>query len=275
MASILTLGNWLLPLLYLALLIDYGATFFMRTRTAVRSPWLLCVIAAHAGLLVLWSVHAGRPPLASTVEILTVLALAMAAVYALVESTNRDRRTGVFVLALVFLFQYTSSIFLGRAPEAAAAPEAGALSGWARLHVIAALVAYTALAFAGVYGLLYLPAQRALRHRRFGVLFDRLPPLDLLGRMTWHAMLVGFLFLTIAIITAPLAFRHLGGGASAEAMTPKVIAKIITGSVAWIIYLVATLGRAIGKWSPARIATIAVAGFAVVLCLLISSGLLW
>ena len=34
---------------------------------------------------------------------------------------------------------------------------------WTRIHIIPALVAYTATALAGVYGLLYLAAQRDLR----------------------------------------------------------------------------------------------------------------
>ena len=269
MPCVLEIGSGVLPLLYLALLIDYGATFFLRTRTHTRSPWLLAVIVVHAALLALRAVQVGHPPVSATPEILSLLALATAAVYAWVEFVHRDRRTGVFVLLLAFLFQYTSSILL--AGHVAAATEAAAPAAWSRLHVLPALVAYTALAFAGIYGILYLLAQRSLRLHQFGVFFDRLPPLDLLGPMTWHALLTGFVFMTIAILSAPLMMH---GGSEAGGITAKVASKIITGSAAWLVYATAVLGRWLGKWPASRVAAIAVVGFVVVMVLLAASGLL-
>jgi len=266
MACLLELGNWLLPLLYLALLVDYGATFFLRTRTHGRNPWMAAVVGVHLALLAARGWHEGHPPLAGTREILSVLALALAAVYAWVEMANRDRRTGVFVLLLAFLFQYTSSILLaGREAEVPAA--AGGV--WLRLHVVPALVAYTAMALAGVYGLLYLAADRSLRRQRFGVLFDRLPPLDRLGPMTWHALLTGFVSMTLAIAVTPLLFISEG-----NEMTAKVIAKIVTGSAAWVVCAAAVLGRWLGRWHAGRISAVAVAGALAVMALLVASGLL-
>ncbi len=272
MASLLTVANALLPLVYLALLVDYGATFFLRKRTRGRSPWLWACLVVHAAVLVLWSVHHRRPPLARTEEVLTVLAFATAAVYALVELTGRDRRTGLFVLVLVFLFQYASSILLAGTFEAAGPPPEGGHSVWGRLHVIPALVAYTALGFAAVYGVLYLLAQRELHGGRFGVLFDRLPPLESLGRMTWHVLLVGFVAITASIAVSPFLFGRGDGGASLS--DPKIVAKIITGSAAWVLYAAAVLGRWIGKWSRSRVAWVVVAGFVAVVALLTASGLL-
>ena len=269
MADLLAIGNWLLPLLYLALLVDYGTTFFLRTRTEARSPWLGVAVAAHLVYLVVRGVHLGYPPVTSAQEIASVLALTTAGVYAWVELASRDRRTGVFVLLLAFLFQYTSSMLLaGRVAEASEiAP--GAVGVWARLHVVPALVAYTALAFAGVYGLLYLLEHRGLRRHRFGVLFDRLPPLDVLEPMAWHALLTGFVAMTVAIAAGPLLLQAEGGE-----MTTKVVTKIITGSVAWVVCAVAVLGHWIGKWRASRTSAIAVVGFLVVMALMIVSGLL-
>ena len=269
MADLLAIGNWLLPLLYLALLADYGATFFLRTRTEARSPWLVVVVAVHLVFLALRGAHLGYPPVTSGQEIASVLALATAGVYAWVELAGRDRRTGVFVLLLAFLFQYTSSMLLaGRVAEPSEiAP--GAVGVWARLHVVPALVAYTALAFAGVYGLLYLLEHRGLRRHRFGVLFDRLPPLDVLEPMAWHALLTGFVAMTVAIAAGPLLLRAEGGE-----MTAKVLSKIVTGSVAWVVCAVAILGRWLGKWPAARTSATAVVGFIIVMALMIVSGLL-
>jgi len=273
MGSILIAGNWLLPLLYLALMIDYGATFSLRLRTTTRSPWLIVAILVHSLYLVLHGLHGGWHVLAAPNAIPSVLALSMAAVYAIVELATHDRRTGVFVLTLVFLFQYTATVFFSQAADGVSGTSATE-SGWGRLHLIPAMLAYTALAFAGTYGLLYALVQRGLKRHRIGLLFDRLPPLEMLGRMTWFALLTGFVLMTLTIASAPMLFAAQKTSESAHGLNPKILAKITTGIVAWLIYGAAVFGKFIGKWSLSRISRVAVVGFLVVLVLLIASGIL-
>lgn len=268
MPALLAVGGALLPLAYLALVIDYGATFFLRTRTHGRTPHLLLVVALDLGYVVLWSLEAGHAPVTGTPEVLSVLALATAAVYAWVESASGDRRTGVFVLLLAFLFRYAGAFLTAGGPGAAPA-EAAAGGLRAGLHVLPALVAYTALAFAGVYGMLYLLARRDLRGHRFGVLFDRLPPLETLGPMASRALLTGFLAMTLAIAVTPLMFGEDGGELSA-----KIVSKIVTGSVAWLVCAVAVLGGWLGRWPHVRTSAVAVVGFLLVMALLAVSGAL-
>ena len=268
MPALLAVGGALLPLVYLALAIEYGATFFLRARTHGRTPHLLAVVAIHLGYLVLWGLETGHAPVTATAEILSVLALATAAVYAWVEGVSRDRRTGVFVLLLAFLFQYAASFLTAGGPPAAPAEPAAAGPRTA-LHVLPALVAYTALAFAGVYGALYLAARRDLRRHRFGMLFDRLPPLETLGPMAWHALLTGFVAMTVAIAVTPLMF-----GAGGGEMSAKIVSKIVTGSVAWAVCAAAVLGRWLGRWHHVRTSAIAVVGFLLVMALLVVSGVL-
>ena len=92
MERLLALLNWLLPLFYLALLIDYGATFFLRTKSQSRNVWLIPMLCVHGLFLVLWSIRLGQPPLANVYEVLSVLALLTTAVYAVVEFSSRDPR---------------------------------------------------------------------------------------------------------------------------------------------------------------------------------------
>lgn len=270
MAYVVLAGNWLLPLLYFGLVADYAATFFLRTRSQARSPQLAAVILVHLAVLGAYAVHCGHPPVTHTSEILSVVAFATAAVYGYVEFVGRDRRTGLFVLLLVLLFQYTSSVLLAGCQTQTGAAQTAQRTVWLRLHVLPALVAYVAMALAGVYGGVYLAAQRGLRRHTFGVLFDRLPPLDLLERMTWHALITGFVFMTAAIAIAPLLFR----GEGPQELTPKVVSKIVTGSAAWLVCGAAVAGRWVLKWPAGRVAAIAVAGFLTVVALLAASGLL-
>jgi ABC-type uncharacterized transport system permease subunit len=263
MDDLLRIANWLLPLFYLALLIDYGATFFMAVRVQARSPWVVAVVAVHVAFLVLRGVHDGYSPLVGQYGILSVIAVSMAAMYWVLERIARDRRAGLFIFGLIFLFQYTASVFLPTAAPEAAGP------WWGRLHVLPAALAYTALSLGGVYGLLHLVAQHNLKKHRFGLLFDRLPPLELLGKMTWWALLHGFGFMTVSIATG-LWLAH----SEVALEGPRLTAKIAIGSFAWIICLVAILGRKAGKWPMSRISLIAVAGFVAIMALLVASATL-
>ncbi|KKL96761.1 hypothetical protein LCGC14_1841230, partial [marine sediment metagenome] len=202
-------------------------------------------------------------------EVLSITALSTAAVYWVTELVSRDRRAGVFVFLLVFLLQYTSSIFLAHTIADPAAPSGA--DGWGRLHVVPATFAYTALAFAAVYGLLHLLGQRNLKQHRFGLLFDRLPALDLLGKMSWHALVVGFVFLSISVVTGIFTFRHVKQLQPALGMDPKVVYKIVIGSMAWGICALAIFGKVVLKWSASRVSVIAVVGFLAAVILIVSS----
>jgi len=274
MVHLLTFVNWLLPLLYFALLMDYGPAFLLHTKVQSRNPWPGVVIAVHAAFLVLMGIRLGYPPLVSSHEVLSVVALATAAVYWVVEIASRDRRMGTFVILLAFIFQYTSSTFLAQTIASPAAVSVAAQSNWARLHIVPAVVAYAGLAISAVYGVLHLVVRRDLKQHRFGLIFDRLPSLDQLGRMTWYALLVGFAFLTLTVATGPIIARQLDLAGKSVLSDPKVATKIIIGSIAWLTYAVAIMGRLVGKWSASRVSALVVNGFFVIMALLVVSVLL-
>ena len=269
MLHILHLLNWLLPVIYLALLLDYGMAFFLKAKPRGRKACLPAALGLHLLFLVLLGLHLHRPIPQRNSEVLSILALSVAAVYTLVEHATRERRTGMFMFLAVFLFQYTSSLFLFQpAPERTGEP-------LSPLHTLPALVAYTAFTISAVLAALHLLAQRNLKRRQVGVFFDRLPPLELLGRMSWNALLVGFVFISLAIATgAVAAARARAAGAAFEGMDMKVLAKIVAGTAAWVIYAAAILGRYVGKWSAARISAIALYGFLAVMLLLVASIIL-
>ncbi len=266
MDYMLVILNVVLPLLYLAVLIDYGAAFFMRVREGTGGKLLLATISVHALLLVLRTVRLGYPPLVDPYEILSLIAISMALVHGLLEALSKDRRAGAFVFLLVFILQYISSMFLMGALSKVR-PEYSHV-GWAGLHAVPAVLAYTALAMSGVYGLLHVLAQRDLKRGRFGMLFDRLPALDQLGTATWHAMLVGFVFISISVATGSLLASHQ---TAHDAAAIKLASKIVIGLLAWFTCLVAVIGKLLRHWPAARVSQVAVGGSLAVMALLAAS----
>lgn len=271
MDVLLVVISWVLPLAYLALAIDYGATFILRTRIHNRNACLIPTILLHATYLVLWGIRFARPPLATSSEILSVVAMASVTVYCAVEFISRDRRAGVFVFLAIFLMQYTSSMFMIGAVAAETIIEPVSGGEWGRLHTLPASLAYSALVFAAVYAMLYLAGRRNLKLHHFGLLFDRLPPLELLGKMSWYALLGGFGLMTVTMITGVIFARHVGNVGEIEF---KLIAKIVIGSCAWLTCAIAVAGKYLGKWSTIAVSRIAVAGFLIIVTLFIVSAIL-
>jgi len=274
MVKFLAFANWLLPLLYIILLANYAAAFFLRAGTHKRTLALPPIIGFHLVFFSLQAIRLGYPPLVNAYDFLSVLAVSVAIVYCVVEYASRDRRTGMFVFLVVFLFQYTSSIFTAHTLSESSSFNLVAQSNWARLHIVPAVFAYTGFTFSAVYGLLHLAVQHNLKRHRLGLLFDRLPSLDRLGAMTWHAMLFAFVFLTVAIATGPILFRVGSSTGGSSIWDPKISTKIATGAVAWIIYLIAIVGRYWRRWPPTRISRIAVNGFLFIMAMFIISLIL-
>lgn len=269
MTELLYILNWLLPMLYLALLVQYAAAFFLRKPVSGPASYLPGAIAIHLAFLVLLGWHLRRIAPVNNYEVLSVVAAATAAVYCVVERASREKRTGVFVLLAVFLMQYTSTVFLSSAEQTDLHRPAALARDWKQLHVLPALFAYTAFTISAIHALLHVLAQRNLKQRRFGLLFDRLPPLELLGKMTWHAMLTGFAFLTVACITGAMAHSHashVGGH-----WDLKIMAKSLGGVAAWVVYALAIAGKYLFKWDPARVSRVVLGGFALVILILVSS----
>jgi ABC-type uncharacterized transport system permease subunit len=206
---------------------------------------------------------------ANSWEILSVLAVCTVAVYAGIEFASRDSRIEVFILLPVFLFQYTSSVFLsGSVGLADSVQRLAAPPGWARLHVVPAILAYSGFTIAAVYGALHLRARSNLKHRKFGLLFDRLPSLEVLGRMVWYALVAGFAFMTIAVITGGVMSYALAGQGGVDISALQVAVMAVIGTAVWVAYLAAILGRSLWKWPESRVSLIAVNGFLALILLL-------
>ena len=268
--TFVTVGQWVLPLLYLGLVIDYGMTFFARTRTHVREKWAPAVIVIHAAFLTMRSLLLGYPPLLSGFEILSLIALSTAVVYCAMEWIGRDRRAGVFVFLLVFLLQYMASLFL---VGSVAPPSDDAIAQITErgAHSLAAIFAYTAMALAAVHGALHLIGRHDMKRRRLGLLFDRLPPLESLAKGSWYGVLAGLILMTVSIVTGALVFSQVDVADQAGSLTPKIAVKIVVGVIAWVICAVAVAGKVFGRWSDSRISHIAAEGFLLIAAMFVVS----
>lgn len=267
MVSFLTAAAVLLPVAYLLLAVVYGAYFVGRQSLAQRvsGPLLAVTLLLHLAYLVALGTAYGQLPAATVSQALTLVAFSVAVVYAIVEILSRERSTGVWMLGLVFCLQLLGSVLESPEPPVLDLFKSPLFSG----HIATALLGYAAFVVAGVYGFLFLALYRELKSGRFRLFYGRLPPLEILDRMTSRALMVGFGALTIAVVTGLVwAFQiHY----ERIFQDTKVLFSIAT----WLLYGSALLMRRLRRWQGRQTAAVSLAGLAVILISLITSSFLF
>ncbi len=248
-----------LPILYGVALLDYVLVFLTEKRRArlLARPLLMVAVAANLLYVLGFTVFFEHIPMVNVYQAVGMVGFALGAIYLWVETRAGSLHTGPFVLFFVVIFQLSSSLFPKLDREVPEILRSKLFS----VHVSAAVVGYSALALSGVFGLLYLMMYHRIRAKSFGLIFRRLPPLDVLDRMNVAAALVGFGFLTLAIAVGSLWAVRLFGGIGPLARDPKIVVALLT----WAVYGVALAGRRLPRWSGTHTAYSTTLGFLAVL----------
>ena len=265
MQTFLDAATILLPLAYLLVAVDYGFLFFAAHPVAVRTatPALRGTVAFHLAYLVGLSVRFGQFPAATVSQALSVVAFAVAVVYAFVEWQGRERSTGFWMVSLVFFFQLLGSVLTRPNPpfrEIFHDP-------FFATHVSLALLGYAAFVVAAVYAFLFLQLYRELKAGRFSTFYGKLPPLEVLERMMIGALSVGFVTLTGAVVTGAFWAESLYHDAWLR--DPKILVTLAT----WVLYAAALLLRRLRRWQGRQTALASLAGLCAILFSLVAVNL--
>jgi ABC-type uncharacterized transport system permease subunit len=247
--------NILLPFLYAAVVWSYGKAFFSDVLWAqrIKTPLLGSVILLHFVGLALRTMESHHPPVTNIFEIFSMLAFSIAFIYLLIELIAKVKETGYFIINIAFFFQTAASIFdkgWTEVPEVLRSTLFG-------IHVTAALLGYSAIAIAAVYGFLYLMLYHEMKASRFGPIYKKLPNLEKLEQMTFTAITLAFLFLSVAIafgfIWLPRAIKEFSYA------DPKLIGTILV----WALYGGLMFARRSGRWKGRKVMVLSIFGFAV------------
>jgi cytochrome c-type biogenesis protein CcsB len=124
-------------------------------------------------------------------------------------------------------------------------------SNWLLIHVVTAFLGYAAFALAFGTAILYLVQERRPR--------ESLPPPAQLDRLIYRATVLGFLLLTLGILTGAVWAESAWG--RYWSWDPKETWSLIT----WLVYATLLHARLLKGWQGRRIAWLAVVGFMAVL----------
>lgn len=258
--------NIVLPIFYLITFIAYVFDF-VKERSPLRNYkrlFLFLTLLIHVFYLFARTIEFNHPPITNKFEIFTVLAFSLAFSYFLLELITDIRGTGVFILLLAILFQFISTFYIKDLIDVKEVLRNRLLG----LHVISALLGYSGITISAVHGILFLMLYKSIKMKKYGLIFNRLPNLEILEKLSYYAMVIGFFLLTISIIIGivwlPQAFPKFS----------YADPKLITTAIVWLVFGVGLILKTFLNWYGRKIVVFSIVGFATAMVSLLLSNLL-
>jgi ABC-type transport system involved in cytochrome c biogenesis permease subunit len=255
MSYTITFLNILLPLLYITTFGIYAYDFWKGEKSFTNSKrvFLFLTLLLHLIYLLSRTVIFNHPPITNVFEIFTILAFSVSFSYFILELVTDIRGTGPFIIIISIIFQLISSLFIKESPIVKDVLRNNLLG----VHVVSALVGYSGITVSAVYGFLYLTLYKDIKLNKFGLIFNRLPNLEVLEKLSYYSAVIGFILLSFAmiigIIWLPKAFPNFSFA------DPKLIGT----SIVWILYGIGILSKTFGKWRGKKVVFLSIIGFVI------------
>ena len=253
-------------ILYAAAGLAYAFHFARRNPRAGRIATTLLILAAlaHTFVIGMQTMEVGHVPFANPSRAVSTFVWLLALSYLYLEITTDERAMGVFIMPVLIGLQTIPALSPG-----AEARDPILDSPWFWVHVLSLLFAYASLALASVLGLTYIVQFKEIKKKHLGFFYTRLPSLQTLDVMNARAIAVGWLFLTIGLVSGAVWAAQARAVApddpNLQAMSSLVDPKVLFAIFAWGVYSFAVLARRTLGWSGRRTARLSVFGFAIVL----------
>jgi ABC-type uncharacterized transport system permease subunit len=245
--------NGLLPFLYIFSFGIYFYDFMKGGKHFANSKriFLFLTLFIHVIYLLLRTIEFDHMPITNVFEIFTVLAFSISFSYFILELLTDIRGTGPFIIIFSILFQLISSIYIEDLIEVRDVLRSNLLG----IHVISALLGYSGITISAIYGFLYLTLYKEIKLNKFGLIFDRLPNLEILEKLSFYAAIFAFILLsftmTIGIIWLPRAFPDFSYA------DPKLVGTFLV----WVLYGIGILSKIFGKWRGKKVVSLSIVGF--------------
>ncbi len=199
----------------------------------------------------------GHAPLSNLYESLIFFAWAIVLLYMIVERRTGTKTLGAFVTPLAFLALAYASF--SPAMESHIQPLIPALkSNWLIAHVITCFFGYAAMGLSFGLSMMYLIKGLETTHGT-SIFLKLIPRPGLIDELNYQMVVIGFLMLTLGIITGAV-WAHSAWG-SYWSWDPKETWSLIT----WLVYASVIHSRMVRGWKGKKISILCIIGFCSVL----------
>ena len=109
-----------------------------------------------------------------------------------------------------------------------------------RAHILSSLFAYSVLVLTGVQAIMLHFRDRELRGRGGESLLRTLPPLDAMESFLFHLLTLGFILLTISLVSGWIYHHSL--------FAQHLVHKTALGAAAWLLFAILLVGHLFAGW---------------------------
>ncbi len=245
-------------------IVCYGAStaaytvFLVRQKKSFYRAGVVLLSAGfgiHLVLVLAGTFHSGHLPVNTMRDTLSFGAMCVAGVFLVFQYRYRLKVLGVFAAPLAA----ATMVVVALMPAASTPAQPILKSLWLVAHVTFIFMGEASLALACGLGILYLVQEQAIKSRKPGFFFRRLPSLDLLDSAGQTCILAGFVLMTLGLATGLVYAKAVWG--RFWSWDPKEVWSGIT----WLLYAVLIHERLALGWRGRRAAIMAIVGFATVL----------
>lgn len=167
---------------------------------------------------------------------------------------------GAFVLPVTLVLLVVARLTPQSTAAGAGAAQTTKMLGEA--HIALSALGVATFGLAAAVALLYIVQERALKQKRLGTLFRRIPPLRVLDTLGRRLILVGFPVFTLAVITGVVWMTRLPE-------RPGLRIEYLVSGITWVIFGAMILLRVTIGLRGRRAAWLTVAGFAAAVVVLL------
>ena len=258
-------GNILLSFLYLLIAVNYIILFNFQKKGLKLTARILIIlsIVLHSGFLIFVGCTEGRLALTTVFEVLSMLALLMTVMLLTIEVKTGEKSLGAFIFPLVFCLQVIS-LMGNRIPIL---DDSIIQMPLLSFHTLTTVIGYTCFIYSFILAIMYLSLLKRFEEKKYDTIFFGMPPLDLLEKLNVITLFVGFVLLSIGLITggwlSVLIWKEI------PFLDPKIFLTICL----WFIYLVSLLARSLFKMRGKTMSYASITGFILIIVIIMLESL--
>jgi cytochrome c-type biogenesis protein CcsB len=198
----------------------------------------------------------GTAPVLDFKSALSFFSWSIILAYLLLQPKFRLKVLGSFVAPFSAFLMILSSTFPG---DEGAVVKPMFKSFWLTIHVATVFLGNGLFAIAFLAAIMYLIQENRIKKKRLGSLFNRLPSLATLDSINHYAILYGFPFLSVGMITGSIYAQYALG--TYWQWDPKEVWSLIT----WLFYAALLHERLAAGWQGRKAAVMSILCFCVLL----------
>lgn len=249
--------SYLLPVLYLAMVYLYYTIFSGKKKSLVKktTPFLFTLAAIHLLELITRHIALNTMPFSNIHDAFSFLAFSILLVYTIIELSVNNRASGLFILLFAFFLEIISTVNIPWTPETNPLLR----DPFFVIHASMSIVGYTALSLSAIYAFMYVIQNRNLKKHKLGVLYNQLPALSYLEKMSIRSVAIGIIMLGLGILHGHIQANNVFGSYW------LIDVKVIITDIIWLLYLIGYILARFKRWRGKWMAYLSLAGFIILI----------